>query len=237
MDISVITACFYPDEKPLSVMRKSAERVGVNVVPYGVGKPYGGFMDSKCVQLLDVLSSMKSEYVLYVDACDVVFQLGIEAIRDRYRKITPESKIVLAGDNALHPYERKSRWFTKRAPLGNMYQYPCVGVFMGKRVDVIRALSQMLKLRDEIGKDVKKKFYENDQGWWILAMTYGRVEALIDYECQISLSMHHYKPDWFLSTKPLVVVKNGICPAIIHFNGQKPKGKLYNDLVGSMGLL
>lgn len=236
MNVSVITACFYPDTKPMDVMFRSAKRLGIEVIPYGVGKKYGGFMDSKCVQLLDELSRMKSEYILYVDASDVVFQLPLDSIIERYNKISPNGKIVLAGDNALHPYERKSHWFMKRAPGGNMYQYPCVGVFMGKRTNIMFALDQMLKLREEIGKDVVQKFYENDQGWWILALTYGRVEAIIDYDCMISMSMHHYKSDWFLSVKPVVVAKNGICPATIHFNGTKPKGKLYHDLTACLGL-
>jgi hypothetical protein len=236
MDVSVLSACFFPDKGPANLLLRSAKRFGIAVDLYGVGKPYGGFMDAKCVQLIEKLKDVKSEYVLYVDARDVVFQLPLSTIFDRYMRISGGSKTVLAGDNVLHPYPRKHKFFTKRAPVGNRYPFPCVGVIMGKRLEIIRELEEMLKLREEMGQYMMKKYFENDQGWWILAITYGRIEAVIDFDCMVSLSLNHQKPDWFMQTRPFVVTAGGICPGAVHFNGSCTKGKIYSDITRGIGL-
>lgn len=235
METTVITACYYPDTSKISTMLESARRVGITVEPYGVGEPYGGFMDSKCVKLIPVLEKITTKYVLYVDGADLVFQKSLEEIEARYKRIADE-RILVAGDHSLHPFGRKKNWFVKRAPDGCRFPYPCVGVFMGPKTELIRAMQRMLDLREKIGNIINDKFYENDQGWWVLGMTHGRFQAVIDYDCLVSVSLHYYKKEWFMNGMTPRRMENRVRPCIIHFNGKSIKKPVYRQVLGEMNL-
>jgi hypothetical protein len=236
METTVITSAYYKDIKPISKMLESAKRVGITVEPYGLGRPYGGFMESKCVDIITVLKHIKTKYVLYVDGADVLFRCGLDEIEQRYKAISPKGGIVVAGDHDLHPFHRKQKWFIKRAPQRSLFPYPCAGVFMAKPRALIRAFTAMLALRKEIGHMINDKWYENDQGWWILAMTWGRMVATLDYGCQISVSLHHYKRNWFWEGQSPTKMADGTTPAIIHFNGASIRSSLYWSVCKEIGI-
>ena len=157
-------------------------------------------------------------------------------IEKRYRVLAKKNPLVVAGDCALHPYSRKSGWFDSRAPRPCVFRYPCVGVFMGPTEVLHDSMVAMLKLREEIGPSIKQKFYENDQGWWILALTYGRMTAVIDYACLISVSLHYYSHKWFYQEKSPTKMTNRVHPCIIHFNGESVKRPLYKKVLEELNL-
>lgn len=85
--ITAIAPAFYPNEYHVRYLLKSAAKHKVKVRLYGLGQPYGSWMQVQVERLLDELRALTTPYVLYTDGSDVVYRAGIEDVWERYESL------------------------------------------------------------------------------------------------------------------------------------------------------
>ena len=226
----VVTACVYKDSSPAEALLRSCKKLSIPLHVYGIGGKFVGYCETKINMLLDYLRAISAERVMYLDCSDTVFALGMDDILKRYKRIQGRGKerTIIASDRMLHPPSQYEQVFVERNANNSAWAYPCAGVICGQRTSLIHDLEIVKRLWSEA--DPSGKYYDNDQGYWIEAMGSGDVDAIIDYDSSISVSLHGYKTWWFRSTRKRVRLYNGATPCILHFNGQKPKEKLMGEM-------
>jgi len=86
MNIVVTTAALYPDRSRIHLLDESANRCGIPLEPFGIGKPYSNWRQMLMEDTLVALDSFGTEFshVLYVDAADSLFLAPMEEIIWKY---------------------------------------------------------------------------------------------------------------------------------------------------------
>ncbi len=209
MKLAFTTACFYPTTEPIGMLMVSAERQGIELHPYGVGKVAGGWGDIKVTHLLPVLRSFLDQgytHALYTDGRDSLFARNKAAILNEYILLGLPPCVMSAEVNC-YPLQALGNDFPDP---GTPWRYPCAGQFMGE-IPWILEHWQMLQ------REYEPILEGNDQAWISQAIVDGKMDGLeLDTGCRIFQSMNGPELKWRdHAWNPLT----NSSPCVLHFNG------------------
>lgn len=232
-----VTACYYPTTAPISRMLESAARHGVRVVPYGVGQQCGGaqrFFRMKVLGLREVLAGASDRHVLYLDGSDTLFVAGEAAIMEGYDAARRKSDILLGGDRRTWPIRKLAGQFARSEP--GQWKAPCPGVIVAERTVLIAALDLLQEERESLARFVPQHLGYDDQALWQAALVRGFVDAAVDSECRVSVTLKNARAKDLYWADGRLTMSGGIQPAILHCNGhRKADRERYRDLVRRCG--
>ena len=181
MNLAVITACVFPTEAPIWRLRKSCERFGIDLKPYGIGLTYTDWPDIKITKMLEHFRSLQAygfTHVLYTDGRDSFFVAGLTEVESKYEAVGSPG-CFMAAEATCYPRIELAELFP---PTGHTYRWIGSGQFMG-RLDYLIYAWQMLTdaYMNKPGED------QNEQGWMLDAFVRGTFgpEFVLDTNCQI----------------------------------------------------
>lgn len=154
-----LTVAAWPDwETKTKVIRASAKKHDVRLELIDKGEPWIDYYHNKIVRLRRWLGIFKAsnpaiEYMVFVDARDVVFVKNIEEIIRLLNKLDPD-KITYNCDEPMTTWPVVAKWFAHRIALkygsGGMANS---GVYFGRIENVIKLLEKHIEIntffRDE----------------------------------------------------------------------------------------
>lgn len=234
--LSVCAPVFYPDTSKCGALLRSSSHYGIEVHPYGVGEKWRGFFDSKLVGLLEYAKTVRSKYVICVDAVDSVVVAGEKEIVDSFHVASRGSPILLQQDRFCFPYWGIKDWFDKNLPAEYKEtkpfgKYICAGCVMGEREALIDAISALVGYRTECPPWMPG--YDDDQGWWTIAKANGFFDLGIDYDAMVSICLNRCRLSWFKRDADRIIASNSR-PCVLHFGGIS-KGTLMSGYLKSVG--
>ncbi len=244
--ILVCTPAFYPDIDTqhigsLRVLLDSCADQGISTLPFGLGHQGGyeggdnslyGYKIKGFNQFLKTQQD-KYEYVLMFDASDVIVVGTLQEFWDNY--ITFNADIVIGAEKDCAPENYCRRRFPKPTEYNN---YPNSGTIFGRMDSLIQSLDIIETRKEEVALDIHRhlikkgwrKYFEptkmNDQAHWMSAMAHGLVNAVLDRNALMFMTMHSTTPDMYSFSQGRL--HNNIThttPQALHFNG------LYKDLI------
>ncbi len=233
MKLHVITACMFATEKPIWRLRKSCEKFGIDLHPYGVGLTYTDWPHIKITKMLEAFHVEKANgatHVLYTDGRDSFFLTGLAEILSKYEALgSPD--ILMAAETACYPRD----WlFDKFPDPGHHFRWPGSGQFMGEVSTLIRDWNWLTDVF--MGNPYQD---QNEQGWMVQALADGDLSWPLDTGCEIFQSAGNADCNWGKELFPLLHretlaypdgmedretwrIRNEVTrswPCAVHFNG------------------
>lgn len=217
---AVCVRMYPPDARPpsLDLFHRSAVKHGVSPVYFGDGLPFSTWYDAKVVRLRGWIDSLPTEveHILYVDCLDCLFaQPFVEILRKYNERPHP---IILAADPVAFPVN--DPLFTADFPkLANGFNYPCAGMWIGRRPTVMTALRLMQSAHDNPRQVWNPEHLDNDQYLWQLAYLYPGMKIRVDNQMRLFINPWLVPPEQFGETANDVRLTNGSTPGVLHFPG------------------
>jgi len=217
--LHVITACMFATEAPIWRLKKSCERFGIDLHPYGMGQTYTDWPDIKITKLL---AAMKAErdlgatHILYTDGRDSFFLAGLEEIESKYVALGSPG-MLMAAETGCYPRE----WLAEKFPdPGHHFRWPGSGQFMGQ---VDKLIADWEWLWEKFANPSRED--QNEQGWMVQMMADGNeLGWVLDTGCEVFQSAGN--GDCSMDTDLFVLgsgrIANAVTeslPCAIHFNG------------------
>lgn len=206
MDLAIITACVFPNRKPIWRLEHTCKKFGLTLFPYGEDDPtYRGWVDIKIYRLLAALKQRKAEgfsHVLYTDGRDSFFLASHQRIIAAYRN--------LRLPRCLFAVEPKAYPRPDLPPLGS-------GQFIGE-IDYLIELWEFL-----IGRYAGKDTDQNEQGWMQECLVSEPLweDVRLDYNSRIFYSCGNPPIQADLLScvhERMLLLDNYSFPCAIHFN-------------------
>lgn len=217
MKLVAITACVFLTDAPIWRLKKSCERFGIDLRPYGLGKTYTNWPIIKIVQMLEHFHLLKSEgytHVLYTDGRDSFFLTDLNEARMKYVNYGAPG-CLMATETGCYPRV----WLADRFPdPGHHYRWLGSGQFIGS-LDYLISIWQMLKddYLDKPGED------QNEQGWMVQCFVDGKFgpEFMLDTYCQVFQSAGNgdIADELRVENGRIYNAITDSYPCAIHFNG------------------
>lgn len=220
--VAVITISSHAPTEPYYFYKEfllSCKRVGVDPIHINGGQ-WCGLM-SKPRWVLDWLGRNGDfyDYVIFLDAWDVVLIGSIEEIMAKYHAL--KSPIVFNSERNCFPRADLVEQFN---PSPTPYRFLNSGVFVGTTQAVIDMLREMHL--GQIGVDVQRPDgsweNKNDQEFFSLFYLANQTKAALDYRATIAQTLHGAEPDefiWDQDAKRVKSIITGSQPAVFHGNG------------------
>ncbi len=219
MKLHVITACMFETEKPIWRLRKSCEKFGIDLHPYGVGLTYTDWPHIKITKMLEAFHVEKANgatHVLYTDGRDSFFLTGLAEILSKYEALgSPD--ILMAAETGCYPRD----WlFDKFPDPGHHFRWPGSGQFMGEVTTLIRDWNWLTDVF--MGNPYQD---QNEQGWMVQALADGDLKWQLDTGCKIFQSAGNadcnvgHELTYDLRGDRLFNQVTDSFPCAIHFNG------------------
>jgi hypothetical protein len=230
---AVVTILAYPIGKaPASTqfLVRTAEKFDIKIIAFGKGEEYSdaskSSLDAKTIRLNKWIGRLetKFEYVLYVDARDVIFTRPLKDICDEFNSIG--SPILMSAEPWAYPHCHPD-WEKRHPQFPSGFNYPNAGCFMGHRQSIMNALAVgehlSYLIRDSKIFEVPQHFWNDDQIMWQIAYVLGLIPMRVDHENRIFNTVTNTRFDLYdfsQTTKetPLVMT-NGSKPCVMHFPG------------------
>ena len=221
-DLTVFCACYDGGKnptggKPAAVTAQTAEEQGIELVPFGMGKPWKGFKDAKILGFREAVQSCKTPYVMLCDSQDVIFLHGPEAIIESYKAMG--ATVVLAYMTAEWPQGyRTEELAAKSKKEYGMRAFPDDGIVLGRRGIILDTLDVIAKYQF-LRKDLDKEALAH----WSRSWLKGRVDITLDVHERIGV---HTKrgglndPPHHMEGHELVVLPHGHGTHLVHFAGR-----------------
>ena len=117
-----VTIAAWPDWKiKTDVIRRSAEKQGVELLYVDAGKPWISYFENKIVRLRDWLRDYsiqhpKLEYLVFADARDAVFVKSRDEILDLCKRFDDE-RVWFNADEPMCTWPVRAKWFASRISL------------------------------------------------------------------------------------------------------------------------
>jgi hypothetical protein len=226
---AVVTILSYPAGKVPPTTRyfvETANKFGIKVFKFGDGHVHRNWLETKVTLFSQWIGRLESkyEYVLYLDACDVLFLKPLQAICDEFNAIG--SPIVMSAETFAYPFTDEI-WEKRHPQFPSGFNYPNAGCLMGHKKSILHALNVLSHLSNQIEKRfidfIPHHYFNDDQILWQVAYVLGLVPMVVDHENRLFHSATNTKCDRYDFTKITpenpVVMDNGSCPSTIHFSG------------------
>lgn len=211
------------------LMHESARRMGMGVKVFEDEYPEKFDFAMLKVNLLQrhiANLPLDVKYILYVDSRDVLFLKPLAAICAMYNSF--DTPLLFSAENKCAPH-RDPAWAARFPKQPHGFNFHNGGVYMGERQMLNEAFDQ-LKLVRELVKHERivscAPFLDwNDQHLWQAASVEGMVKTTLDSKQELFCSFHMCEWsdfDWrACNERHPLVLKNGSCPAIVHFAGER----------------
>uniref|UniRef100_A0A6H1ZT55 PLOD1-3-like GT domain-containing protein n=1 Tax=viral metagenome TaxID=1070528 RepID=A0A6H1ZT55_9ZZZZ len=221
--LEVVSAAFYKKTGRIRPFLASCEKHGIEPRLYGVGQKWENFCRNKVELLVPEIDACRSEYVMYSDSDDVLFQADAAAIMGAYASLVPGmDRVAMSGDVRCWPYRTMKQRLLGMSPAGDPFPFICVGLFMGPKALLLDTVTTLRDAWRKGAPDVPPKLRDDDQCWWMHELMHSHLSFVIDSGAKIVSSLHHVhasdvvrKEDGFHAF--------GRRPAIVHFNGDTSK--------------
>jgi len=205
----VFTANYTWPDVDWSLLKRSAERVGVDIQTYGDGKGWPGYGVGKLVGPLEFLRGRTEEVVLYTDSQDSFLVHDAETILNGWMRCGAP-QVLLQAEKNCYP---EPTWEPEYPRNDSSWRYICAGGWMGTRTSVIAALEEIIS-----GDQFKENSHCDQRCWtdWYLRHPSGKLRATLDTNCEVFQS-------FFTETEVANDGRNlitGTRPSIFHFNGR-----------------
>jgi len=225
MRLDVCTPAFYPDERGLVRLKRTAEMFGIKVHPYGVGQKWENFVDSKLLGLRKFAQESTADLVLMVDAIDTLFCGTPDDIINGFVRSGAKS-VLVAGDKFLFPHKSlySHNW-------GNdLLRYPCAGVILGTRSGIVSMAGAVASLRANTKPGTP--YRDDDQGWIEVLIARGLFPVSIDSTGETLVSCAGLRTSMFDRSGERIAFGNQE-PSVLHFPGKR-KGRMLRRLYGAI---
>jgi hypothetical protein len=228
-DLFVFTSAFYGNVNQsltsVSRLKNSVERfdIKLNVL---AGDVFVSLQDAKIHKLLPYLESINNKWVMWIDGGDTYCvqdpRESINHLNKCGKQILMSAEMNCWPDSHLHVYYPNS---TENVTTMKNYRFLNSGVFVGRRLDVIRHL----KLLEQIMKqDISlQNPARTDQAVWsklfLEQKKYGASISL-DYKCNLSISTIGISDSVFScgsrnGKECIKITETQGKPIVLHFNG------------------
>jgi hypothetical protein len=182
----------------------------------------------KVDRLLEHVISLPAtaEYILYVDSRDILFLRPLDHICSMFNQIG--APLFFSTENKCAPH-RDPAWAGRFPSQPEGFRFHNGGVYMAERATLVHALGQLRKARDMVALDKvassEPSLATNDQHLWQAASLEGLIQTKLDSKQELFCSFHMCEFDDFVwcnsDNETPLVLKNGSCPAIAHFAGER----------------
>ena len=209
-DLLVITSDYAGSDDTL--LRRSCERVGIELHGYGAGHPWPGFMQ-RLKDAADYLRDRREQYVLFTDTSDTFILDPAKTIIAKFESLWCESLwcfFLLAAEKNCYPDVGLAPLFDT---IPSPYRYVNGGGWMGERKVAVAYLDLVHAMYCGEPQDC-------DQLAWTKAVLSGKLGFwLLDSGCKIFQTFSCYA-DEIDETMGNRVTDS--YPSVFHFNGRAP---------------
>lgn len=177
---TLVTSVMMYDKVPSGTqwLLETAALHGIELVPFGPGRKWEGYVTSKVLRFFDWASKLKHyDYIVFVDGTDSLFatDLGeLHACFDTYG-----AEFIMAGERPCWPYKEYQNT-TPNAP--HPFRFACSGFFMATWPEFIKQMEKLVTFN-------RPDSQHTDQGRWQRAWMEGVVDMTIDHRCLLSQSL------------------------------------------------
>lgn len=204
-------------EQSAALLRRSCERVNIDLQLYGTGN-WKGYADGKIRGALEFLRT-RTEYIcMFVDGHDSFLLNGEEEILDVFQSRL--ASIVISCEKTCWPDASLGSSYLSTIP-PTPWQYPNAGGWIGTRAALVRALDKMSGFADTWPGDDQRCWHEYCLNW----------HRIVDRDtcCQIFQTMGGTGEMYDDGTNIVTYTK----PMVWHFNGRTPgREEWYQKLTG-----
>src|SRR6185295_6080725 len=123
----------------ISLLRRSCERVGIDLQTYGNGQAWPSYGIGKITDALAYLQTRSESHVLYTDSQDSFLVHGEEEIMRGYERCGSPA-VLLQVEKNCYP---AGQWCSKYPKTKSPWKYICAGGWMGTREGMIAALQEL----------------------------------------------------------------------------------------------
>jgi hypothetical protein len=170
---------------------------------------------------------INTEFLMFTDCFDLVFQFNPLDTYTNYRIDFPDHPIVISAEKNCFPGDLKDE-YDKLDSGGSPYKYLNSGFIIGKTKDILSCLESMdlPNVPDDHWSTEKNcMVHPNDQFLWMETFLKQPAKIVLDYKQAMSQTMHDVNEDEVeLSGGKLRNVVTGEFPCTIHFNGGSKTG-------------
>jgi len=103
--LAVITACVYPDRKPIHYLEASCKRQGITLLTHGEGHPFGGWAQTLTSLTLPHMRDLEREgytHVLFTDGSDSIIVAPEQEIVEKYVGLG-SPPCLMSADSECYP--------------------------------------------------------------------------------------------------------------------------------------
>lgn len=223
-DITVSCPCLFEDEQPIWMLRKSAERFGWRLRPYGLNEgPYKGWLDLKLYRLREEARSCPTSHLLYTDARDAFFVGGPEEVVGKYNRMGAPPLLLSAQHEMFPTYSKWYEGLNWNLDLPFPYVSP-PGMLC--EAHTLAAVFDYMIAR--IAQGSWGEIPDDDPPLWLSFMKENPGMVAMDHACEIfqNCGSHRqgecdglFHEDWLMVREERVQnLKTQSWPAVLHFN-------------------
>jgi hypothetical protein len=223
-----------------NAFKKSCESFGFEPLILGWGEPWGG-LGSKPKLLKKAIEArlIKTPYILFVDAFDVVFSRSPELILEQWLDTKlPATEVTWNAELFCFPNHSYGQFFPET---NSPFRYLNSGASIGTTDAYLRATKQMNvdtwlnDYRTESGQ----MYERNDQNDWMEKFLFGQCgedepKMELDYQCEIFQTIFGTEESWF-AVNEMYNLKTKEYPAVWHFNGPGKSHPLFDKILTKLG--
>ncbi len=228
MKWTVLTSCFFPNEKPIRMLAESMKIQGdyPELRHYGLGQLYANWTRMKVDMMIPVLEQFQREgitHYLYTDGRDAFFLRPWAAIMQAWEGLgSPD--ILLSGQPTSFPLESLAGNYTS----GERYRFHCCGGYLG-------SVDAWLETHRRFVRDnyEARETGGDEAGVWQWAWADGWFRPQVDSGCRIFQNMGDVGRDVRLGINRIVNVHTKSKPCLVHFTGYCKSAEfgVYDDML------
>lgn len=218
MSLLVLTPAYYPNEGWIERLVSSAQRHGIKLIPYGIGKPYAPH--GVVSHIHDLASAIREhgdayDTIMMTDAYDSFFVAGEGEILKKFAIY--HSPVVISAERDCWPLPYLSESWP--ADPENPFRFPNAGGVIGVREALLGSLDYLWRNYTDVDLGGHGC---NPQARWLDALSKGKVSAQVDTACIIfqTMSACNLDNDFAISGSRLLNKVTKCQPCVIHFNGR-----------------
>ena len=205
-------------------MVKTAKRVGLDVLVYGLGKQIDCHnTNAQSFDLIELLKGRSESHVLVCDCVDVAFMAHEGEIMDKFKSFN--SGMVVSAEKDVLMGMPKTGAKMSELHKGGYFTNLNIGLWIGEREYAIHCLSESMRLYRYNPED-PAYVPDSPQAWMALMMVNGGgPEFTLDKNCRLFQSMNVRGPEQLVvEGKRLHNTVTDTWPVALHYNGDKSYG-------------
>lgn len=186
---------------------------------------------------------IKSKYIVFVDAFDVVFADKLDNIMGKFNSL--ECPILIGAEKNCFPQNFQKEY--DKLPHTSSYKYLNSGVIIGEVeaiLTVLEAMDAPNLPRDYHDPNKGYNHHFNDQAYYMDLYLRQPIPMKLDYDCTIAQNMQDVKEGDFILSQKSSVIQNGIInmetnsvPSIIHWNGGSKSAGTMQPILKHLNLI